>query len=216
MNGQTDTMNENHSLEEPLNANETTPQAAPEAELPAGEGLSAPPETAPLPQEEAAPPQEAEPAEVDALRRQLSEAQAQAQEYLDGWQRARADFANYKRRVERDRAQMQQDAVARIVTRYLPIVDDIERALQNRPREGEGAAWAEGIELVYRKLLAALEADGVKPMAAEGQMFDPNLHEAVMQEESAEHESGQIIEVLQKGYWIGERVLRPALVKVAA
>ncbi len=211
-------MNENHTPEEPLNTNQTTPEAAPapEAELPAGEGAPAPPETAPLPQEEAASPQEEEPAEVDSLRQQLSEAQAQAQEYLDGWQRARADFANYKRRVERDRAQMQQDAVARVVVRYLPIVDDIERALQNRPAEGEGAAWAEGIELVYRKLLAALEADGVKPMEAEGQIFDPNLHEAVMQEESAEHESGQIIEVLQKGYWIGERVLRPALVKVAA
>ncbi len=111
---------------------------------------------------------------------------------------------------------MQQDAVARVVIRYLPIVDDLERALQNRPQEGEGAAWAEGIELVYRKLLAALEADGVKPMQALGEHFDPSLHEAVMQEPSDEYESGQIIEVLQPGYWIGERVLRPALVKVAA
>ncbi len=205
----------NHTSKDPLNETEPTP--APEAELPAGEeGAPAPPQTAPLPQEQDAPPQGEESTDADDLRRQLADAQAQAQEYLDGWQRARADFANYKRRVERDRAQMQQDAVARVAARYLPIVDDIERALQNRPAEGEGAAWAEGIELVYRKLLAALEADGVKPMEAEGQMFDPNLHEAVMQEESESHESGQIIEVLQKGYWIGERVLRPALVKVAA
>jgi len=169
-----------------------------------------------LPAEAEQPAEEASPQDVAALQGQLEAAQAQAQEYLDGWQRARAEFTNYKRRVERDREQMQQDAVARVVARYLPIVDDLERALKNRPTEGEGAAWAEGIELVYRKLLAALEADGVRPMEAEGSMFDPNLHEAILQEPSEEHESGQVIEVLQRGYLIGERVLRPALVKVAA
>ncbi len=193
--------------------NETTPKAA------AINEEAAPPEieTVPaLPPETETPEEGAPSEEVSTLREQLSTAQAQAQEYLDGWQRARAEFANYKRRVERDRKQMRQDAVARVVIRYLPIVDDLERALQNRPQEGEGAAWAEGIELVYRKLLAALEANGVKPMQALGEHFDPSLHEAVMQEPSDEYESGQIIEVLQPGYWIGERVLRPALVKVAA
>ena len=193
--------------------NETTPKAA------ATNEEAAPPEieTVPALPPETETPEEGVPSEeVSTLQEQLSTAQAQAQEYLDGWQRARAEFANYKRRVERDRKQMRQDAVARVVIRYLPIVDDLERALQNRPQEGEGAAWAEGIELVYRKLLAALEADGVKPMQALGEHFDPSLHEAVMQEPSDEYESGQIIEVLQPGYWIGERVLRPALVKVAA
>ena len=193
--------------------NETTPKAA------AAKEEAAPPEiesVPALPPETEAPEEGALPEDASILQEQLSAAQAQAQEYLDGWQRARAEFANYKRRVERDREQMRQDAVARVVIRYLPIVDDLERALQNRPQEGEGAAWAEGIELVYRKLLAALEADDVRPMQALGEHFDPNLHEAVMQEPSEEYESGQIIEVLQPGYWIGERVLRPALVKVAA
>ncbi|GAB4521667.1 MAG: nucleotide exchange factor GrpE [Anaerolineales bacterium] len=201
---------------------ENTVSAEMENEIPP-EGAASPEETAPS-QGQAAAQEilETEPltgdsisSEMAALQEQLNAAQAQAQEYLDGWQRARAEFANYKRRIERDRELMQQDATARIAARYLPIVDDIERALQNRPQSGDGAAWADGIELIYRKLLAALAADNVYPLDAEGQMFDPNYHEAILQEESDVHESGQIITVLQKGYRIGERVLRPALVKVA-
>jgi len=185
---------------------------------PEGTSEPTPSEVASHPQETQAPLEiEVSPEEsISLLQEKLSQTQAQAQEYLDGWQRSRAEFANYKHRIERDRELMQQEAVIRVVTRYLPVLDDLERALQNQPQEGEGAAWAQGIELIYRKMLTALEADGVQPMKAEGKMFDPNLHEAIMQEESDEHESGQIISVLQKGYRIGERVLRPALVKVAA
>jgi molecular chaperone GrpE len=102
-----------------------------------------------------------------------------------------------------------------VVKRYLEISDDLERALKNRPQKGEGADWAIGIELIYRKLLSYLESEGVKMMQAEGQMFDPNLHEAVTTEDSPQHQSGQIIEVLQPGYLLGERVLRPAVVRVA-
>lgn len=153
--------------------------------------------------------------EFKALSQELEEAQAKAEEYLNGWQRALADFTNYKRRIERDQQQTMQNTVGSVVKRYLPILDDLERALNNRPKDGEGAVWANGIELIYRKFLMSLEADGVKSMQAEGQMFDPNLHEAISQEPSQEHDSGQIIEVLQKGYLIGERVLRPAVVRVA-
>lgn len=153
--------------------------------------------------------------EFEALSQELEEAQAKAEEYLNGWQRALADFTNYKRRIERDQQQTMQNTVGSVVKRYLPILDDLERALNNRPKDGEGAVWANGIELIYRKFLMSLEADGVKSMQAEGQMFDPNLHEAISQEPSQEHDSGQIIEVLQKGYLIGERVLRPAVVRVA-
>lgn len=154
-------------------------------------------------------------AEFEALQQELEEAQQKAQEYLDGWQRALADFTNYKRRMERDQQLNYQNAIGTAVKRYLPIVDDLERALNNRPAEGDGAVWAGGIELIYRKFMMALEADDVKPMQAEGEQFDPNLHEAISQEPSPEHESGQIIEVLQKGYYLGERVLRPAVVRVA-
>lgn len=153
--------------------------------------------------------------DVQALRNELDAWQARANEYLDGWQRSRAEFANYKKRIEREQSQAYQQAVANVIRRYLEIQDDLERALKNRPQEGDGAIWAEGIELIYRKLASFLEAEGVKVMQVEGQFFDPNLHEAIAMEESSEHESGQIIEVVKQGYLIGERVLRPAQVKVA-
>lgn len=145
----------------------------------------------------------------------LEESQAKANEYLDGWQRARAEFANYKKRVDREQAQVYQTTAGNIIKRYMEILDDLERALKNRPAEGDGAAWAEGIDLIYRKLQALLEAEGVKPMEAEGQFFDPNLHEAISHEAAPGLESGQIIEVVKQGYMLGDRVLRPAWVRVA-
>lgn len=146
----------------------------------------------------------------------LEASEAKAAEYLDGWQRAKAEFTNYRKRQERERELSRFESVGRIAKRYLPIVDDLDRALKDRPTEGDGAAWAEGIELVARKLGNILEAEGITLMEADGEMFDPNLHEAVAQTESDEHESGQIIEVLQPGYRMGERVLRPAIVRIAA
>jgi len=153
--------------------------------------------------------------EVQALQNDLQQARAKADEYLDGWQRARAEFANYKKRVDRERDQVQQNASGNIIKRYLDILDDLDRALKNRPQSGDGVSWAEGIELIYRKFLAILESEGVKVIDAEGKVFDPNLHEAISQEDSPEHESGTVIEMLQKGYTLGDRVLRPARVRVA-
>ena len=153
--------------------------------------------------------------DLESLRSELEEWQSKAQEYLDGWQRARADFANYKKRVERDQAQAYQAAAANILKRFLDVLDDLDRALNNRPQEGEGAAWASGIELIYRKFQSILESEGVSIMQAEEQYFDPNLHEAISHEENDDYESGQIIEVVKKGYLMGEKVLRPAMVRVA-
>ena len=98
----------------------------------------------------------------------------------------------------------------------MDILDDLSRALDERPTQGEGKSWAEGIELIVQKLQSRMETEGVKPMNPLGEDFDPNIHEALMQEESEEYDSGQIIAVVQEGYWIGEKVLRPALVRVAA
>jgi molecular chaperone GrpE len=154
-------------------------------------------------------------AELDDLKARLQESEAKANEYLDGWQRARAEFANYKKRVDREQAQVYQAAAGTIIKRYLEILDDLERALKSRPADGEGAAWAEGIDLIYRKLQALLEAEGVQPMEANSQFFDPNLHEAISHEAAPELESGQIIEVVKQGYMLGDRVLRPAWVRVA-
>lgn len=153
--------------------------------------------------------------EITDLRKELDEIRQKSEEYLDGWQRARAEFSNFKKRVERERQQAYQTAAGNIIRRYLEIVDDLERALKNKPAEGDGAEWAGGIELIYRKLLNTLDAEGVKAMEAQGQFFDPNLHEAISNEENPDHESGQIIEVVQSGYMLGDRVLRPAKVRVA-
>ena len=152
---------------------------------------------------------------IEALQQELSEARSKADEYLDGWQRSRADFTNYKKRIERDQSQTYQVAAGSVIRRFLTVVDDLERALKNRPQKGAGASWADGIELIYRKLINTLESEGVTIIQAQGQVFDPNFHEAVVSEDNLEYESGAIIEVLQQGYMLGEKVLRPAMVRVA-
>lgn len=161
------------------------------------------------------PAEEAESQDPEGLMALLQEAQHQAEEYLDGWQRARAEFANYKKRNERDQQETYARAAGSILMRFLNIQDDLERALRDRPDEGDEKAWAEGIELIYRKLTALLEAEGVEPIKAHAQRFDPNFHEALSYEENDEIEDGCVIDVVQQGYMLDDRVLRPALVRVA-
>ena len=153
--------------------------------------------------------------ELEALRQELEEAKAQAAEYLDGWQRARAEFANYKKRNEQERQELFKLANTTLITRLLPIFDDFERAFQTLPRNLLSLTWIDGVALIYRRLQAILDGEGLTPMDTEGQSFDPLVHEAVTYEESAEHQEGQIIGEVQRGYKLGDRVLRPALVRVA-
>ena len=153
--------------------------------------------------------------EYDALQRDLEQARTKSAEYFDGWQRERADFLNYKKRIDRDSAQVYQNALTSILKKYLVILDDLDRALRHPPTQGEGGNWAKGIELIEHKLLNAIEAEGVKRMENCDGVFDPNRHEAISYEDNPDHPSGQIIEVVQPGYLIGDRVLRPALVRVA-
>ncbi|MBN1535721.1 MAG: nucleotide exchange factor GrpE [Anaerolineales bacterium] len=149
------------------------------------------------------------------LKTQNEELQLKVAEYLDGWQRSQAEFSNYKKRIEREKQQMYQNAVGNVIKRYLDIMDDLERALKNCPDSKEGAEWAAGIDLIYRKFVAALEAEGVKIMDAQGQLFDPNMHEAISHEDCNTVDSGQIIEVVKQGYLMGDQILRPASVRVA-
>lgn len=150
------------------------------------------------------------------METQLAEAQAKAAEYLDGWQRTQADFANYKKRMERERADTYANATDAVIQKFVGVLDDFERALRDRPPPpAESAKWADGVELIYKKLQAILEAQGVTRMEAEGQTFDPNRHEALTHEESETHADDQIIEVVQAGYVRGDKVIRPALVRVA-
>jgi molecular chaperone GrpE len=155
--------------------------------------------------------------EIEQLRSELDQALAKSNEYLNGWQRERAEFINYKKRIEREQSQGGQNALGNAIRRYLDIADDLGRALKdkNRPTEGNGAIWADGIDLIHRKLIAAFEADGIKLIDAKGKFFDPNLHEAISHEDNPDHESGQIIDVVSPGYTLGERVIRPARVRVA-
>ncbi len=153
--------------------------------------------------------------ELEKLQEELEKAKAQAAENLDGWQRAQAEFSNYKKRQETERAQMMTFASAALLRRLLPVVDDFERAFATLPSNLSQLTWCEGILLVKHKLDAILESEGVKPIEAEGKEFDPRYHEAVTYEQVSGYEEGQIIGQVQRGYTLGERVLRPAMVRVA-
>lgn len=159
---------------------------------------------------------EGEQAEELTLEEQLAAAQAQAAEYLDGWQRARAEFANARKRLEKSRIEARRNATVEVIAQLLPVLDDFERALDNVPEEIAGNSWFEGLALVHRKLRAILEHEDIERIGAVGEPFDPNIHEAVLQEESDEYESGVVMKELQAGYRLGERVIRPAMVVVAA
>jgi len=154
--------------------------------------------------------------ELEALQAELEQAQAQAAEYLSGWQRARAEFANYKKRVEAEREELRRTSTQVLLLKLLPVVDDFERALQTVPKESAGEGWVDGMKMILRKLQALLESEDVTPIEAAGQPFDPLWHEAILQEETDEHPDGYVIEEMQRGYRLGNRVLRPSMVKVAS
>jgi molecular chaperone GrpE len=151
--------------------------------------------------------------EREALEKQLEEAKTKAFEYKDGWMRSQAEFQNYRKRIERDNEMMYASMKGDIIKKVLPVLDDLERALQNRP--SDSGAWVSGIELIQKKLLAILESEGVKRIEAVGAAFDPNFHEAISHESIVGVQSGHVIAVVQNGYMLGERVIRPALVRVA-
>jgi molecular chaperone GrpE len=146
--------------------------------------------------------------EIDGLKSKVSE-------YSDGWQRERADFTNYRNRNLRDQEASKQNLTTEVVKKYLAVNDDIERALNHAPQNKETTDWVEGIRLIYQKLQNILESEGVQRIPAENEFFDPNRHEAISTEENPLFESGHIIEIIQQGYTIGDRVIRPARVKIA-
>ncbi len=192
---------------------ETTPDPAAEAVEPPVADESEPVAEAPAadPEAEAEVPAEESVTEEDALLK----AKQQGQAYFEGWQRERADFANYKKRAERDLLTMRFNAKVDTLKTLLPILDDFERAMSNIPEDLEGHAWLEGVDAIQRKLLQTLENEGIHTLDPVGEPFDPNIHEAIGQDSDTEMESGHVTITLQKGYVCGDRVLRPALVKVA-
>ena len=135
-------------------------------------------------------------------------------DYKDRWLRKSAEFDNYRRRIERERREQAEQSVVDLMQDLLSVVDDFDRALTVDAGEG-GAAYRKGVELIHGKLHDLLRRHGVKPIEALGTDFDPNVHQAVMHEESPDHREGEVIGELRKGYTINDRLLRPAMVKVA-
>ncbi len=149
--------------------------------------------------------------DVETLKQALAEERKKAEDYLANWQRAQADFINYKRRTELERQDFNRFANANLILSLLPALDDLERALSSIPPKLAKHSWVDGIRLVERKFKSSLETQGLTPIKALGEPFDPNFHEALRQDKGKE---GIIVEEFQKGYMLGDRVLRPAKVVV--
>ena len=159
-----------------------------------------------------AEPETAEIEDVEGLKQALAEEKQKAEEYLASWQRAQADFINYKRRTEEERQDFNRFANANLILSLLPVLDDLDRALSaTLPAKSAKHSWLEGIRLVDRKFRTLLESQGLTPIQALGEPFDPNFHEAVREDKGKE---GIVVEELQKGYMIHDRLLRPSKVVV--
>jgi len=128
--------------------------------------------------------------------------------------RTAAEFDNYRKRIDRERREQSDAAASSLLSEVLPVVDNLERALQS-PSGPEAAGFRAGVELILRQLLDLLRKRGVTPIEALGADFDPRFHQAVSQEASDAHRDGEVMEEMQRGYMLGERLLRPAMVKVA-
>jgi molecular chaperone GrpE len=155
---------------------------------------------------DAAPDGEA-PESTDALQREKDALQ-------DRLLRTAAEFDNYRKRMERERRELAEYTAGEILKDLLPIIDNFERALL-LPATSETDAFRKGIELIHKQMLDLLKRRGIKPIEALGTDFDPNFHQAVIHEASATHREGEVMEELQRGYLVGERLLRPSMVKVA-
>ena len=153
--------------------------------------------------------------EYSAQLEEIDHLNQKTDEFSDGWQRERADFANYRKRMSRDLDAQKVNNKIDIIKKYLSVKDDLERALKNMPALLIDEPWISGIQLINQKLSNLLDGEGIQPIPAEGLAFDPEMHEAISHEDNPEVESGFIIEVVQQGYTIGERVVRPSQVRVA-
>lgn len=162
-----------------------------------------------------APASSGDPAgELEALRARVAQLEKEAGDYKDQWLRATADYKNFKRRTEQERADLIRGASAGLVLKLLPVLDDLERAMGSVSPELAASPWYGGFKLIPQKLQTVLESEGVAPIQALGNDFDPNFHEAVIYEAAGEGQEGKVVAELQRGYMLRERVLRPTMVKV--
>ncbi|MFO7916798.1 MAG: nucleotide exchange factor GrpE [Anaerolineae bacterium] len=152
---------------------------------------------------------------LEGLQEKIKEYEAEIEELVDKYRRKAAAFSNYRKRQKRARELESIRLRTEVLGELLPIVDDFRRALQNVPEQAEDKEWVEGITLIQRKLEGLLDKYEVEPIEVLGKPFDPNYHSALLQAESDEYPKGTVMEEVEKGYVIGDRVLRPALVKVS-
>ncbi len=185
-----------------------------EAETP--EAVTEQPQAAEAPRSEAAEPLDADhEAKLEHDLEELAAKAEKADEYLELAQRTKADFENYRKRAAKETAAAQERGVAKLARELLPAVDNLDRALQATDGADDSDTLASGIKLVHADVIAALARMGIEPYSPQGERFDPEHHEAVAQQPVEGAEPGTIVEVYQRGYRLGELVLRPARVVVA-
>lgn len=149
------------------------------------------------------------------LKKKLKQKEALCHEYLNDLKRLKAEFENYKKRIDKERAGFVGLATSGLVKRLLPVLDDFERAIESAKTQENSEKLLEGLNLVYSHFMETLEREGLKEIEAEGAPFDPQFHEAVLQVKAKGHDDGRVVEVMRKGYMVKDQVLRPAMVKVA-
>lgn len=152
--------------------------------------------------------------EIEQLKKQLEEKTQQCDDNYNKFVRMQADFENYKRRTSKEKEELYFTSLEKIVTELLPIVDNMERAIGSFKSSGLDAVYIEGVDMIQKQLSAVLEKNGLKEIEALGMEFDPNIHHAVMQVEGEANEENMVKDVLQKGYFLGSKVIRPAMVQV--
>ena len=152
--------------------------------------------------------------ELEILKAQLEEKTKETKENYDRFLRAQAELENYKKRVEREKSSLVKYGNEELIKAILPVIDNLERALDH-PQGGDPDGFMEGIKITLSQLLQVLEKFGVSPIPATGEPFDPSKHEAMMQVESADHEPNTVVSELQRGYFLNDRLIRPAMVSVA-
>ncbi len=153
--------------------------------------------------------------ELSTLQKELEESQAKAEEYYQHMQRLKAEFDNFRKRTQKEKEEAAKYASERMILSLLPVLDNFERAVESSRNNKDFESLSQGIEMILRQFHKVLEDEGLKTIEAVSQEFDPNLHEALLREESDQGENF-VLEELQKGYYLKDKVLRPSRVKVSS
>ena len=144
---------------------------------------------------------------INDLEQRIAALELEGEEHKNNWLRSVADFKNYKRRTESEREELIRNASVGLLVKLLPVVDDLQRAMDHIPEEISNNQWSGGVKMVLRKLETILDGQGLQPITALGEEFDPNFHEAVMYEEASEDQANKVVQELQRGYTLGDGAL---------